>query len=103
ISTPSAVLEREQPFEHANRRVERRAHRAARCVLFARQFVFLNDRPDGATLAPPMRKLFDVLAEGLLSKNSRGDWTPLARIIQTPTAFRRRRRRRASLTEKMRG
>ena len=24
-----------------------------------------------------MRKPFDVLAEGLLSKNSRGDWTPL--------------------------
>ena len=26
---PNAVLEREQPFEHADRRVERRAHRAA--------------------------------------------------------------------------
>jgi hypothetical protein len=24
-----------------------------------------------------MRKPFDVLVEGLLSKNSRGDWTPL--------------------------
>jgi hypothetical protein len=24
-----------------------------------------------------MRKPFDVLAEGLVSENSRGDWTPL--------------------------
>ena len=29
------------------------------------------------TLIPTTTKPFDVLAEGLLSKNSRGDWTPL--------------------------
>jgi hypothetical protein len=31
----------------------------------------------GATLVSEMRKPFDVLAEGLVSKNSRGDKTPL--------------------------
>jgi site-specific DNA recombinase len=38
------------------------------------EIVFLNSRLDGVTLVPTMRKPFDVLAEGLLSKNSRGDW-----------------------------
>ncbi len=38
------------------------------------EIVFLNCRLDGVTLVPEMRKPFDVLAEGLLSKNSRGDW-----------------------------
>jgi hypothetical protein len=28
-----------------------------------------------------MKKPFDVLAEGLLSKNSRGDWTPLELFV----------------------
>ena len=36
--------------------------------------VFLNCRLDDVTLVPTMRKPFDVLAEGLLSKESRGDW-----------------------------
>lgn len=36
------------------------------------EIVFLNYRLDGATLVPEMRKPFDVLAEGLLSENSRG-------------------------------
>ena len=36
--------------------------------------VFLNCRLDDVTLIPTMRKPFDVLAEGLLSKESRGDW-----------------------------
>ena len=35
--------------------------------------VFLNCRLDDVTLIPTMRKPFDVLAEGLLSKESRGD------------------------------
>lgn len=35
------------------------------------EIVFLNSRLDGVTLVPTMRKPFDVLAEGLLSKNSR--------------------------------
>ena len=37
------------------------------------EIVFLNCRLDDVTLVPTMRKPFDVLAEGLLSKNSRGD------------------------------
>lgn len=36
------------------------------------EIVFLNSRLDGVTLVPTMRKPFDVLAEGLLSENSRG-------------------------------
>src|SRR5579885_618040 len=38
------------------------------------EIVCLNCRLDGATLVPEMRKRFDVLAEGLLSEKSRGDW-----------------------------
>jgi hypothetical protein len=38
------------------------------------EIVFLNCRLDDATLVPEMRKPFDVLAEGLLTKNSRGGW-----------------------------
>jgi hypothetical protein len=37
------------------------------------EIVFWNCRLDGATLAPTMRKPFDVLAEGLISKLRRGD------------------------------
>jgi hypothetical protein len=37
----------------------------------------LNSRLDGITLVPTMRKPFDVLAEGLLLKNTRGDRTPI--------------------------
>ena len=37
----------------------------------------LNCTLDGATLVPTMRKPFDVLAEGLVSKNSRGDKTAI--------------------------
>jgi hypothetical protein len=36
------------------------------------EIVFLNCTLDGATLVPTIRKSFDVLAEGLLSTNSRG-------------------------------
>ena len=35
--------------------------------------VFLNCVLDDVTLVPTIRKPFDVLAEGLISKNSRGD------------------------------
>ena len=38
------------------------------------EIVCLNLRLDDVTLCPTMRKPFDVLAEGLLSKESRGDW-----------------------------
>ncbi len=34
----------------------------------------LNFRLDDVTLIPTMRKPFDVLAEGLVSQSSRGDW-----------------------------
>ena len=37
------------------------------------EIVFLNCRLDDATLCPHKRKPFDVLAEGLLSANSRAD------------------------------
>jgi site-specific DNA recombinase len=37
------------------------------------EIVFLNCRLDDASLVPTIRKPFDVLAEGLISKNSRGD------------------------------
>jgi DNA invertase Pin-like site-specific DNA recombinase len=37
------------------------------------EIVCLNCTLDGATLCPEMRKPFDVLAEGLISKNSRDD------------------------------
>ena len=37
------------------------------------EIVVLNCRLDDATLVPAMRKPFDVLAEGLISTNSRGD------------------------------
>jgi site-specific DNA recombinase len=37
------------------------------------EIVCLNWRLDGVTLCPIMRKPFDVLAEGLTSKESRGD------------------------------
>ena len=38
------------------------------------EIVCLNWLLDDVTLIPTMRKPFDVLAEGLLSKESRGDW-----------------------------
>ena len=37
------------------------------------EIVFLNCRLDDVTLVPTMRKPFDVLAEGLISRNSRDD------------------------------
>ena len=37
------------------------------------EIVFLNCTLDDVTLVPTIRKPFDVLAEGLISKNSRGD------------------------------
>ena len=37
------------------------------------EIVFLNCRLDDASLVPTIRKPFDVLAEGFVSKNSRGD------------------------------
>ena len=37
------------------------------------EIVCLNCRLDGATLVAEMRKPFDVLAEGLVSENSRGE------------------------------
>ncbi len=38
------------------------------------EIVCLNCKLDGTTLVPVIRKPFDVLAEGLVSKNSRGNW-----------------------------
>jgi hypothetical protein len=41
------------------------------------EIVFLNCRLDDATLVCEIRKPFDALAEGLISRNSRGDRTRL--------------------------
>ena len=41
------------------------------------EIVFLNGRLDGATLVLEMRRPICVLAKGLTSENSRGDWTPI--------------------------
>src|SRR5271166_6389839 len=41
------------------------------------EIVCLNCKLEGATLIPKMRKLFDVLAEGLASEKSRGDRTAI--------------------------
>ena len=41
------------------------------------EIVFLNCRLDGVNLVPTMRKPFDVLAEGLISKNSRDNKTAI--------------------------
>ena len=38
------------------------------------QIICLNFSLDGATLVPTMRKPFDMLAEGLISAENRGDW-----------------------------
>ena len=38
------------------------------------EILCLNWKLDGVTLVPEMRKPFDMLAEGLLRKDSRGDW-----------------------------
>jgi site-specific DNA recombinase len=37
------------------------------------EIAFLNCRLDDATLVSTIRKPFDALAEGLISRNSRGD------------------------------
>jgi hypothetical protein len=39
--------------------------------------VRVENSPRAVTHVPTTKKPFDVLAEGLVSKNSRGDWTPL--------------------------
>jgi hypothetical protein len=39
--------------------------------------VFLNRGIVDVTLVPTIRKPFDVLAEGLIQKSGRGDWTPI--------------------------
>jgi hypothetical protein len=41
------------------------------------EIVFLNCTLEDLTLFPTIRKPFDVLAEGLVSKNSRGDKTAI--------------------------
>jgi hypothetical protein len=41
------------------------------------QVLDLNPIVNGKNRAPTMRKPFDVLAEGLISKNSRGDKTAI--------------------------
>ena len=41
------------------------------------EILCLNWTLDGVSLVPEMRKPFDLLAEGLISEQSRGDWTRL--------------------------
>jgi len=38
------------------------------------EIICLNWTLDDVSLVPTMRKPFDLLAKGLVSKNSRGDW-----------------------------
>lgn len=38
------------------------------------EIICLNWTLDGVSLVPTIRKPFDLLAKGLVSKNSRGDW-----------------------------
>jgi site-specific DNA recombinase len=52
------------------------------------EIVCLNWRLEDVTLIPTMRKPFDVLAEGLLSKESRGDWTPIELFHQCAAAIK---------------
>ena len=46
-------------------------HAAKRHIL---EIICLNFRLDDVTLVPTMRKPFDVLAKGLVSQSSRGEW-----------------------------
>ena len=57
------------------------------------EIVFLNCSLDDVTLVPTMRKPFDVLTEGLISENSRGNWhsfeplvTAFVEAVLTPNA-----------------
>jgi hypothetical protein len=45
------------------------------------EIVLLNCRLDDVNLVPEIRKPFDVLAEGLVSENSRGDWRSFEPLI----------------------
>ena len=45
------------------------------------EIVCLNFSLEGVTLVPEMRKPFDVLAKGLVSENSRGDWPSFEPLI----------------------
>ena len=47
------------------------------------EIVLLNCQLDGTTLCPTIRKPFDVLAEGLVSEKSRGDWPSFERVVAT--------------------
>jgi hypothetical protein len=42
---------------------------------------------DGVSLCPTMKKPFDILAEGLISKQSRGDWTPIELFLRGAAAI----------------
>ena len=48
----------------------------------------LNFSLEGVTLVPTMRKPFDVLAEGLVSENSRGNWTPIELFRRETAAWK---------------
>ena len=51
------------------------------------EILCLNLRLDDVSLVPTMRKPFDVLAEGLISKDSRGDWIRTSDLL-TPSQTR---------------
>lgn len=46
------------------------------------EIIYLNWTLDGVTLVPTMRKPFDMLAEGLVWKNSRDDRTPIELFLR---------------------
>ncbi len=66
----------EQEVDSPSRR-HVRAHQPLREDFAAKrrilEIICLNFRLDGATLCPTMRKPFDIVAEGLVLNNSRGD------------------------------
>ena len=68
---PDGVSHTEQEWLAADHPIERRML----------EIVCLNCTLDGATLVPEMRKPFDVLADGLVSENSRGDRTAIELFI----------------------
>jgi hypothetical protein len=57
------------------------AYRGLRCEASNPRNRTLNCRLEEANLVSKMRRPFDVLAEGLISENCQGDWTPLERFL----------------------
>ena len=64
----------EKVFELSQSLTEKWLNADARAKRQLLEIVCLNFRLEDVTLVPEIRKPFDVLAEGLVLTNSRGDW-----------------------------